>query len=341
MTTYTLGFTGPGDISAASILPDHKFVVNYGIQITCNLWNLSCATSEAGSVVFYWVPLGWPTSGTPVPADDGTTGSNTAPAIGPGGALAIPEGDAYSAQITWVPTAAEIGLTGSDVRGAILVVSDSAGNAQCSAGSPSTLPDSPYTQVSGLITIWATDPGVRLASPPPVATGADSHGKPSTLVYVAFVFPNPTSKAADTKIVARSVGGGKPLPPVVASKKDGYEHRAAAKAIAGASTLVTSEVRVGFGDARARTNVRGFMGQMYTGAVDAAVADRLLDKQGLSLGQVSARLEPYEIRQGILEVAIPTQGSTTTTLVDVAYVGADGKRRGGFLLNGSSDGTIG
>jgi hypothetical protein len=118
-------------------------------------------------------------------------------------------------------------------------------------------------------------------------------------------------------------------------------NRPAAKAIAGATTLVAAEVRVGLGEVRARTNAPGFMSQMYTGFVDAPVVDGLLDKNGLSPDRLDSRLEPWEVRQGLLEVAIPIQGSTTTSLIDVAYEGTDGKRHGGFMVSVSSDGTIG
>jgi len=157
MTLATLGFTGPGDISVNSVLPDHKCVVNCGIQITALLHNLSCSTAEPGSVQFYWVPLGWPSYGSQVPAPDAVTGENSALAIAPGGALNIPESQAFPAQICWVPTAAQIGLSGNAVKGAILAVGVSGGNGQCPAVTPA-IPDPPYTQVSGTFIIYASDP---------------------------------------------------------------------------------------------------------------------------------------------------------------------------------------
>lgn len=344
MTQPTLGFTGPGDISVQSVLPDHRCVVNCGIQITANLWNLNgaagCSQAEQGSVDFYWVPFGWPTVGSTVYTPDVQTGLDSAQAIGPDGQLDIPQGQAFQAQICWSPTAAQIGLTGKNyVKGAILAVGVSGGNSQCGAVTP-PIPNPPYTQLSGWFSIYATDTVVRNPFPCLLATGENSQGQASTFVYVGFVFPNHSSKASETRIVARCIRARNPLPPVVPPKKEGYTNRPAAKAIAGATTLVDAEVRVGLGQVRARTTSPGFMSQMYTGFVDAPVADSLLDKNGLSPERLDTRLEPWELRQGILEVAIPIQGSTTTCLIDVAYVDTDGKRQGGFLVSVSSDGTI-
>src|SRR5579863_1758222 len=90
----TVGFQGSADVSAVSLLSSGKLTVGYGIQLTALLSNLASVAPVPGNVEFYWVPNGWTVgSATPLPALDATTGCNWATAIGPGGAISIPEGN--------------------------------------------------------------------------------------------------------------------------------------------------------------------------------------------------------------------------------------------------------
>ncbi len=123
----TVGFQGSADVSAVSLLSSGKLTVGYGIQLTALLSNLASVVSVPGNVEFYWVPNDWSAgSGTlPLPAVDATTGCNWATAIGPGGALSIPEGNRFPATVCWVPAAAQSG------KGQILVRAISLGDGTC------------------------------------------------------------------------------------------------------------------------------------------------------------------------------------------------------------------
>ena len=139
MPAYTLGFkNGAGDIGVVSVLPDGVIVVGYGATITASLWNLCCPSGQAGTVDFFWVPVG----GTPstmlanVLAMDGQQNTDIQP------------GQSLDATYLWVPT--------TPGRGHIFCRAHAIQSAQCPPYDPPDF-NPPCSAISLGIIVHATE----------------------------------------------------------------------------------------------------------------------------------------------------------------------------------------
>jgi hypothetical protein len=139
MPTCTLGFpNGSGDIEVVSVLPDDVIVVGYGATITASLWNIGCPSGQAGTVDFFWVPVG----GTPstmlanVLAMDGNQNTDIQP------------GQSLDATYLWVPA--------TPGRGHIFCRAHAIQSAQCPRYDPPDF-NPPCSAISGLIIVHAAE----------------------------------------------------------------------------------------------------------------------------------------------------------------------------------------
>jgi|CZKU01.1.fsa_nt_gi hypothetical protein len=139
MPDFTLGFKNGGDdITAESVLSNDKCTVGYGVTLTANLWNLGCPAGQAGTVDFYWVPLG----GTPssmlanVLAMDGQLNTNIQP------------GEYLPATYLWVPS--------TPGKGQIFCQAHAIQSDRCDQFDP---PDygAPYSATSVVIHVFAAE----------------------------------------------------------------------------------------------------------------------------------------------------------------------------------------
>jgi hypothetical protein len=138
MPTCTLGFpNGSGDIGAVSVFPDGNIVVGYGVTITASLWNIGCPSGQAGTVDFFWVPVGG-TPSTPLATVLARDGQNTD----------IQPGRSLDATYVWVPT--------TPGKGHIFCRGNAIQSAQCPAYTP---PDynPPCSAISGIINVHAAE----------------------------------------------------------------------------------------------------------------------------------------------------------------------------------------
>ena len=139
MPTCTLGFpNGSGDIEVVSVFPNDVIVVGYGATITASLWNIGCPAGQAGTVDFFWVPIG----GTPstflgnVLAMDGQQNTDIQP------------GQSLDATYLWVPT--------TPGKGHICCRGNSLQGPQCPAYTPPDF-NPPCSAISGIINVHVAE----------------------------------------------------------------------------------------------------------------------------------------------------------------------------------------
>ncbi len=326
MPPCTLGFVGSGDISAVSVLSSHRNTIGSGVQLTALLHNLSCPNPQPGAVNFFWTPQG----GSPVPAPDVQSGSNQALVEGANGNN-IPVGSYLPATVCWVPTLSQVGQPGPSgyVWGNVQVQGVAFDGGQCPAYTPTDF-SAPCSMTSGSLKIYGSTSSI-VTFDDEVALSVNGlnprDGAEATFVHIGFVISNATAHQATWRIGAHSLGTGRQLPKP-------------ARFVRGSSRFVEAGVRVGIGKARSRLDRGHFTESPFTGVLGWSLFEQLLD--GDLVPTKDVKLEPGDVRQGLLEVALPDAGKTTAScLLNVSYVSADdGKRTGGFLVAVSNGGKI-